>query len=188
MSLEKALKSRSTVCELCGSPDSLTIFQVAPKNDNNPLHSALLCDTCIKQIDKTDELNINHWHCLNESMWSEIPAIQVLAYRILYNIKNESWAQNLLDMLYLDEETLEWAQATIQDENTPIHRDSNGVILSSGDTVTVIKDLPVKGSSMVVKRGTAVRNILLAHDDTTHISGKVNGQDVYLVTKFLKKQ
>jgi protein PhnA len=54
-----------------------------------------------------------------------------------------------------DEDTLAWAQATgegEEDENKVIHRDSNGVILEVGDSVVLIKDLKVKGSSMVQNR------------------------------------
>lgn len=66
-------------------------------------------------------------------------------------------------------------------------KDSNGAELFDGDEVTVIKDLKVKGSSMVVKRGTKVKNIKLSSDDPTHIEGKVDGSSIYLKTEFLRK-
>lgn len=65
-------------------------------------------------------------------------------------------------------------------------KDSNGNILNDGDSVTVIKDLKVKGSSSVIKRGTAVRNIRLT-DDVKEIEGKVGGTIIVLKTEFLKK-
>ena len=65
--------------------------------------------------------------------------------------------------------------------------DSNGTELLDGDEVTVIKDLKVKGSSMVVKRGTRVKGIRLSSEDPTHIEGKVDGSSIYLMTCFLKK-
>ena len=65
--------------------------------------------------------------------------------------------------------------------------DSNGTELLDGDEVTVIKDLKVKGSSMVVKRGTKVKGIRLTIDDPTHIEGRVDGSSIYLMTCFLKK-
>lgn len=65
--------------------------------------------------------------------------------------------------------------------------DSNGTELFDGDEVTVIKDLKVKGSSMVVKRGTKVKGIRLSEDDPTHIEGRVDGSSIYLMTCFLKK-
>jgi protein PhnA len=60
------------------------------------------------------------------------------------------------------------------------HRDSNGVILEVGDSVVLIKDLKVKGSSMVAKQGTAVRNIRLDHDNAEFIEGKVDGQTIVI--------
>ena len=57
----------------------------------------------------------------------------------------------------------------------------------SGDSVVLIKDLKVKGSSMVAKQGTAVRNIRLVHDNTEQIEGKVDGQLIVILTKFVKK-
>lgn len=65
-------------------------------------------------------------------------------------------------------------------------KDTNGAILNAGDTVTVIKDLKVKGSSSVIKRGTVVKNIRLT-DDEGHIEGKVGGTMMVLKTEFIKK-
>ena len=68
-----------------------------------------------------------------------------------------------------------------------IHRDSNGAVLEAGDTVTLIKDLDVKGSSITAKRGTAVRNIRLVQDNAEQIEGRVDGQLIVILTKFTKK-
>lgn len=65
-------------------------------------------------------------------------------------------------------------------------KDSNGNILKEGDSVTVIKDLKVRGSSSVIKRGTAVKNIRLT-DDEKEIEGKVDKTVMVLKTEFLKK-
>lgn len=65
--------------------------------------------------------------------------------------------------------------------------DSNGNELFDGDDVTVIKDLKVKGSSMVIKRGTRVRGIRLSEEDPTHVQGRVDGQTIFILTEFLKK-
>ncbi len=61
--------------------------------------------------------------------------------------KGVGWPQDLLDMLYLEEDVLAWAKAGIQevDEDAVVHKDSNGAILQAGDTVVLIKDLNVKG-------------------------------------------
>lgn len=67
------------------------------------------------------------------------------------------------------------------------HIDSNGMILEAGDTVFLIKDLDVKGSSITAKRGTAVRRISLVHENAEQIEGKVDGQQIVILTKFVKK-
>ena len=66
-------------------------------------------------------------------------------------------------------------------------KDANGNILQDGDTVSVIKDLKVKGSSMVAKQGTAVRNIRLDHENAEYIEGKVDGQQIVIITQYVKK-
>ncbi|MGL4596410.1 MAG: zinc ribbon domain-containing protein YjdM [Bacteroidia bacterium] len=65
-------------------------------------------------------------------------------------------------------------------------RDSNGTLLNDGDTVTVIKDLKVKGSSSVIKRGTTVKNIRLT-DDPEEVDCRVERTSMVLKTCFLKK-
>lgn len=65
-------------------------------------------------------------------------------------------------------------------------KDSNGTILQDGDSVTVIKDLKVKGSSLVIKRGTKVNNIRLT-DDPAEIDCRVNKSAMVLRTEFVKK-
>ncbi|MCL7713287.1 zinc ribbon domain-containing protein YjdM [Stenotrophomonas mori] len=73
-------------------------------------------------------------------------------------------------------------------ESTLVVRDSNGNVLVGGDTVTVIKDLKVKGSSIPLKQGTVIRNIRLVEDDAEHIEGnsdKIKG--LVLKTCFLRK-
>ena len=73
------------------------------------------------------------------------------------------------------------------DENEElIVRDSNGAVLKDGDSVTVIKDLKVRGSSSVIKRGTMVKNIRLT-DDADEIEGKLEKSMMVLRTEFLKK-
>jgi protein PhnA len=123
-------------------------------------------------------------------MWSQVPAVQVMAWRMLSRLRAEGWPQDLLDMLYLDEDTLAWAQATGEgrsDEDVVKHLDSNGAVLEAGDTVTLIKDLNVKGANFTAKRGTAVRGISLVADNPEHIEGRVNGQQIVILTKFVRK-
>jgi len=121
-------------------------------------------------------------------MWSEVPAVQVVAYRMLHKLQTTDWAPDLIDMMYLDDSTREWAELGIVDpSDIVVHKDSNGVILEPGDTVTLIKDLKVKGASLVAKRGTAVRKIRLVRDNSNHIEGRVDGQTVVILTQYVKK-
>src|SRR3989338_4468229 len=189
MSFEKELIARSgNVCELSGNTDNLVAYLVAPAAGTNADEYIYIQQGLKDQLDGTTETIPNDWRCLNDSMWSEVPAVKVIAYRVLNQLRGEGWPVDLLDMMYLDEETLEWAKQDAQVADTAVvHRDSNGVVLAAGDTVTIIKDLNVKGSSMVAKRGTAVRNIILVHDNAEQIEGKVDGQRIVLLTQYVKK-
>ncbi len=190
MSTEKQLQERSgNKCELCSTENNLTVFEVPNSPTNVGDVSILICNTCKEQIEDAEKVDPNHWRCLNDSMWSTVPAVQVVAWRMLNRLKAEGWPQDLLDMMYLDEETAEWAKAGLE-ENTGkalIHRDSNGHVLEAGDSVVLIKDLKVKGSSMVAKQGTAVRRISLDHENEKYIEGKVDGQQIVIITDYVKK-
>jgi protein PhnA len=65
-------------------------------------------------------------------------------------------------------------------------RDSNGALLNEGDSVTVIKDLKVKGSSITLKRGKLIKNIRWS-DNPEEIDCRVDGSNLVLKTCFLKK-
>jgi protein PhnA len=119
-------------------------------------------------------------------MWSEFAPVQIAAYRMLYRLKSENWAADLLEQMYLDDAVLAVAKQKLIDPNAPKTRDSNGTILNNGDTVTLIKDLEVKGAGFTAKRGTTVKKIILS-DDGEHIEGKVNGTQIFLLSKYLKK-
>ncbi len=191
MSLVKKLHERSeSKCELCSSTENLNIYEVPPTSKGTVNDSILVCTTCIDQIENPDNVDVNHWRCLNESMWSEVSAVQVIAWRMLTRLRAEGWSQDLLEMLYLDEETLKWAESTGEGEDESekiIHRDVNGVILQTGDSVVLIKDLKVKGSSMIAKQGTAVRRISLDRENAEYIEGKVGPTQIVIITKYVKK-
>lgn len=168
-------------CALCQSNDAVSPFGV-PRD--GVYSNVNLCAVCSAQ--QTGAPDPNHWRCLSNSMWSEDAATQVLAYRMLSRLESEDWARDLKDMLYLDEETLAWAESgVIRDTG---HRDSNGVSLANGDTVVLIKDLPVKGGGFTAKRGTAVRGISLVLDNPAHIEGRVEGQRIVILTAYVKKK
>lgn len=191
MSTETVLQARSeSKCELCGAQARLGVYSLPPDNEDSADKSIYICETCKNQITNPDTVDANHWRCLNDSMWSPVPAVQVMAWRMLNRLRAEAWPQDLLDMLYLDDELLAWAKADSDDssdEDSVKHLDSNGAELHSGDTVTLIKDLNVKGANFTAKRGTAVRNISVVADNAEHIEGKVNGQQIVILTKFVKK-
>ncbi len=190
MNIEQTLLERSgSTCELCSSDANLSAYSVPPVTDESAERSLLLCDTCSNQIDNPESMEANHWRCLTDSMWSQEPAVQVMAYRLLTRLSTEPWAQDQLEMLYLDEETKAWAEADNNSADSDAEsttKDSNGAILNGGDTVTLIKDLDVKGAGFTAKRGTAVRGISLTNNPE-QIEGRVNGVRIVLLTKFLKK-
>ena len=192
MNIEEKLRERSgSVCELCGSTDKLQVYAVPPASKDIE-KNVLICDTCLEQIMDRSKMDANHWRCLNTSMWSTVPAVQVMAWRLLNELRHEGWPQDLIDMLYLDDETLAWAKATAKEDNEVtdekiIHKDSNGTVLQAGDTVVLIKDLEVKGGGFTAKRGTPVRAISLVENNAQQIEGKVNGQQIVILTQFVKK-
>ena len=192
MTIETVLLSRSAAkCELCSSQGGLLVYGIPPDPDGSADQSVMICATCAEQVEDPEKTDAHHWRCLNDSMWSQEPPVQVMAWRMLTRLSAEGWPQDLLDMLYLDEDTLVWAQASgegqSEQESGSGHKDSNGALLEAGDTITLIKDLNVKGAGFTAKRGTAVRNISLVPDNPEHIEGRVNGQQIVILTKFVKK-
>ncbi len=191
MNTEDVLQARSgSKCELCNATDALSIYEVRPQTGGGADGCVLICHTCNDQISNSEPMDVHHWRCLNETMWNQIPAVQVMAWRMLKRLAAEAWARDLLDMLYLDEETLGWAMAVEDEgpgEETIKHLDANGALLDGGDTVTLIKDLNVKGAGFTAKRGTSVRNISLVPDNSAQIEGRVNGQQIVILTEFVKK-
>ncbi len=187
MSIESTLKERSgEKCELCTSTNKLAVYAIPPVEENHSDKCIFVCDKCLSEIEG-EQLDVNHWRCLNDSAWSEEPAIQVMAYRMLSRLSTEGWANDLKDMLYLEDDVLKWAEQGVANESSIKHIDANGAVLSAGDSVVLIKDLNVKGAGFTAKRGTAVRNISLVHDNPLHIEGKVSGQQIVILTQYVKK-
>jgi protein PhnA len=188
--LESLLDRSQSKCELCGKAEDLSLYEIPPINRPDENSAIIICDNCQDQIKHSNRIDPNHWRCLNESMWSEHLPVQVMSYRILSLLKSEVWAQDLLEQLYLEESALEWAKSGLPpeeeiDDSGPT-LDSNGTRLMDGDSVTLIKDLDVKGAGFTAKRGTLVRNISLTNNPK-QIEGKVNGIQIVLVANFLKK-
>ncbi|BAU55037.1 PhnA domain-containing protein [Mucilaginibacter gotjawali] len=184
------LTARSgNACELCHSTTHLSAYAVPPAN--HPDNEIIICGDCLAQLSAAVP-DAKYWRFLTEAMWSTVPAVQVVAWRMLSRLKTEGWAAENLDMLYLDEETLAWAKSiTVDDmpaETEAVHRDSLGAELQTGDTVVLTRSLDVKGSSLNAKMGTVVKNIRLVADNTDQVEGKIEGQQIVILTKYLRKQ
>jgi protein PhnA len=183
-SLARRCKSH---CELCGKNTSLSIYEIPPVDSPDIDKCIMICSECYEQVNNMDKIDEHYWHCLNETAWSEVPGVQVIAYRLLKKLDSALWAQDLLEQLYLDEEIINWAESLYGTSSSAIKTfDSNGIELKDGDSVQIIKDLDVKGAGFVAKRGTLVKNITLT-SNPEHIEGKVNKTKLVLKTCFLKK-
>lgn len=192
MSIEKIVLARAEGhCELCGAEAPLTVHEVEKAEHKLEGAAIALCEKCKAQVVKKEELDSAHWRCLGTSMWSEVPGVQVVAWRMLNRLRNESWAAEHLDLMYLDEDRLNWAKATGDHENdsaVELHRDAFGAVLQHGDTVVLTKSLDVKGSTVNARVGTVVRNIRLVEDNKEQIEGRIEGQLIVILTKYLRKQ
>jgi len=189
MPITKALNERSgSKCELCSSTTNLEPHHVGPSKEKTLEHSVYLCEKCLRFVKNPEGQDASHWRCLSESMWSEVEAVQVMAWRILRSLSAETWAQDLFSQLYLNDETIQWAQdqeASSSHTDVPT-KDSNGTILAEGDSVSLIKDLDVKGAGFTAKRGTLVKKIALTNNPL-HIEGKVNGVGIVIISAYVKK-
>jgi protein PhnA len=172
-------------CELCTSSIQTSVYEL--EDGDVESRGLLVCSLCQDGIDSTEPLDGGHWFCLESSIWSEYGAVQVMSYRLLERHKNTLWAKEILDQVYLDDDVMAWVQLG-QSENealvSPV--DSNGTVLNDGDSVTLIRDLVVKGANFTAKRGTMVKNIRVG-DDPSHIEGRVEKMSIMLKTEFLKK-
>ncbi len=186
---EKLLARSGGKCELCGKETEVVVYSVPP--DNYPENEVVVCHSLLAQIEGREPVNSDEWRFLPDAMWSEVAAVQVLAWRMLNRLKGESWAADALDILYLDGETLAWAEAVEAPEGpseTVAHKDAFGNVLQNGDSVVLTKTLDVKGSSISAKLGTVVKNIRLVEDNPEQIEGRVAGQLIVILTKYLRKQ
>ncbi len=192
--MDKKLRERAgEACELCRSTNQLEIYYSAtipPQKSPDLSHAVLACGECFSQLQAKLPMNEKHWGCLSECIWSEVDAVKVVTWRVLNHFKGASWSQDLMEQLYLDEATLSWAKSVPLEASSSLSdtvtKDNFGNVLIDGDSVTLIKDLDVKGANFTAKRGTLVKNISLTNDPG-FIEGRVNGVHIVLVTKFLKK-
>ena len=104
----KDLARRSgSACEICSASGvALSVFEVPPGEDPPMYESCVfLCDTCRGQIETPRQRDAQHWRCLTSSVWSEVPAIQVLSVLMLRVFaETENWASEVVADLYLEPE------------------------------------------------------------------------------------
>lgn len=100
-------------CELCDAHGvKLLIHEVPPIPKQPEFNSCIfICESCKEQIDKPKTTDVNYWHCLHTSIWSEIPAAQVMSVLMANRISDKaSFAEELLDQVYLEQETQDWIE------------------------------------------------------------------------------
>ena len=184
MAINETLMARSGgTCELCSNLPAVHEYTVSPKSDDAPENMVALCHECLNAMDRKDAGD--HWRSLEGSIWNAEPSVQALSYRLLYTYKDEEWANNVLNSVDLDENTVQWALSAF--EVAEVHKDAFGHPLQTGDTVVLTQPLNVKGTSFTVAKGTIVKKIRLVPDNTEQIEGKVNDQTIVILTKYVKK-
>ncbi|MDF7797841.1 hypothetical protein P4C99_00085 [Pontiellaceae bacterium B1224] len=105
-------RSRSH-CELCDKHGvKLDVYELLPLEEEPYVNGCIfICEGCRKQIENPKKIIPSMWRCLNNSLYSEVPAVQVMAFRMLHRLaeKKEHWAEELIEHAYLDPELEEWA-------------------------------------------------------------------------------
>lgn len=183
MSISDQLNNRCQgTCELCSAEPATHAYTVSPKNDDSISNQVAICATCLSKLEQQDDF---HWRCLEGSIWNQEPAVQALSYRILYGIKDQSWATDLMNSVDLDENVIQWATSVY--EVADVHKDAFGNVLQNGDNVVLIQALDVKGTNFTASKGTVVKKIRLVADNPEQIEGKINEQMIVILTKFVKK-
>lgn len=106
----------SSHCELCNAHGvKLGIFEVPPvTQEANFEQCIMICEQCSEQIERPKLRDLNHWRCLNHSIWSEVPAVKVMAVAMLEKIaQQERWAVELLEQVYLTPEEQTWLEQIV---------------------------------------------------------------------------
>ena len=106
-------------CELCATHGMrLVIHEVPPvPNHADFEHCIFICEKCQEQIEKPKRLDINYWHCLHTCIWSEVPAVQVMAVLMAKRICDKAdFAEELLDQVYLEEPISQWIEDALNEK------------------------------------------------------------------------
>jgi len=183
MTFIKKIEYRSGgICELCALEPVSIEFTVSPKEDQID-NQVAICSTCELNLSNKDARD--HWQCLSGSIWSQEPAVQALSYRLLYGMKDQSWSNDIMESIDMDEKTIQWATNIY--EITLVHQDAFGNVLENGDNVVLIQALKVKGTNFTASKGTVIKKIRLVSDNTGQIEGKINDQVIVILNQFVKK-
>ena len=184
MAISRTLADRNDgLCELCNSNPASIEYLVSPKNEDVAENQVALCDTCFSKIDS--KRDADYWRYLEGSIWNANESVQALSYRLLNGYKNEDWAANILSSVELDENVVQWAMSAFEAGDE--HKDAFGNLLENGDTVVLTQALNVKGTSFSAAKGTVVKKIRLVPDNSEQIEGKINNQNIVILTKYVKK-
>jgi protein PhnA len=101
-------------CELTGAAGvPLRPYEVPPVGADPELdRTILISEACHEVLEHPRKLSGREWQCLGEMVWSELPAVQVVAWRMLHELaKREDWAREVMDGVFLDEEVEQWAKS-----------------------------------------------------------------------------
>ncbi len=108
--LTRRAKSKCEITGAAGVP--LWPYEVPPAGEDPDIDRTLLIsEECREMLEHPERLAGRHWQCLAEAVWSEMPAVQVVAWRLLNELaKREDWAREALGEVFLDPETEAWAR------------------------------------------------------------------------------
>jgi protein PhnA len=110
--LVRRSRSKCELCDLSGS--RLQVYELLPLPEEPTVEGCVfICDACLKQLTHPKKMIPSHWRCLNNALWSEVPAVQALSFRILKRLValDQHWAEELLEHAYLDPDVEDWARA-----------------------------------------------------------------------------
>lgn len=109
--LARRAKSRCEITGAAGVP--LRPYEVPPVGETPDFdHTLLVSDAVMDVLEHPKRLTGRQWQCLTEAVWSDMPAVQVVAWRMLRELATrEDWAREALDEVFLDPEIEEWANA-----------------------------------------------------------------------------
>lgn len=105
--LTRRAKSKCELCEATGV--KLSVFEVPPVKEEPKVERCIfICDECIDKIERLKKAKENDFRFLSSSIWSEVPMVKAFSIYLLQAISGKfSWAEDMLEDLYMDEETEE---------------------------------------------------------------------------------